>query len=241
MYVLGFFAAWWGMRQRAKRPGSPVEPRQVEDIVSYIAVGVFVGGRVGYMLLYDLAGLVEDPLSLIYVWRGGMAFHGGLIGVLIAITIYARRHGLTFFTVTDFIAPWVAPGLGFGRIGNFINNELWGAPTSPGAPWAVVVDGVPRHPSQLYEAFLEGLVLFLVLYVFSLKPRPRMAVSGLFLLLYGVFRIAVEFIRLPDDGVYFALGWITKGQVFSAPMVVAGIVLIALAYRRPHNAVSSNA
>jgi len=231
MYVLGFFVAWWGMRMRAKQPWSPIPPAQAEDLIFYIAVGVFLGGRVGYMLLYNLGGFIEDPVSIVYVWRGGMSFHGGLLGVLLAVGIFARRHRLRYFAVSDFIAVWVPPGLCFGRIGNFINGELWGAVTRPDAPWAVIVDGEPRHPSQLYEAFLEGLVLFTVLFVFSLKPRPRMAVSGLFLLLYGVFRIAIEFIRLPDNGVYLAWGWLTKGQVFSVPMVAFGAWLLFRAYR----------
>jgi len=161
-----------------------------------------------------------------------MSFHGGLVGVLLAMALFARRSGRTFFEIADFMAPWAPPALGFVRLGNFINGELWGAPTSPDAPWAVVVDGVPRHPSQLYEAFLEGLVLFVVLLLFSAKPRPRMAVSGLFLLLYGVFRFGVEFIRLPDAHIgYIAFGWLTLGQLLTAPMIVAGTVLLLLAYR----------
>jgi phosphatidylglycerol---prolipoprotein diacylglyceryl transferase len=230
MYVAGFIVGWFGMRARAVRADSPVTRAKVEDLVFYIAVGVFAGGRIGYMLLYDFGDLVANPVSLFYVWRGGMSFHGGLVGVLLALWIFARRNGRTFFEISDFIAPWVPPGLGFGRIGNFINGELWGHETD--LPWAMVVDGVPRHPSQLYEAFLEGLVLFLALFFFSAKPRPRMAVSALFLLLYGVFRFAVEFIRMPDNGVYFAFGWLTKGQVYSTPMMIAGVVLLALAYRR---------
>lgn len=240
MYVAAFLVAWWGVRSRAKLPGSPIGVKQVEDLVFYIALGVFAGGRVGYMLFYNWSGLLEDPISLVKVWQGGMSFHGGLIGVLIALGVFARRNGLTYFTVSDLVAPWVPPGLGFGRIGNFINSELWGAEASPDAPWAVVVDGVPRHPSQLYEAFLEGLVLFLILYFFSRRTKPRMAVSGLFLLLYGIFRFAVEFIRLPDGDIYLALGWVTKGQVLSAPMIVTGIVFLILAYRRPRELLSPN-
>lgn len=233
MYVLGFIAGWLGLRARSRRADSPVAPGRVEDLVFYIAIGVFVGGRVGYMLIYDLGSLVDDPLRLFYVWRGGMSFHGGLIGVLLMMALFARRTGQTFFAITDFIAPWVPPGLGFVRVGNFINGELWGAPTSSDAPWSVVFEGVPRHPTQLYEAFLEGLVMLAVLVWFSAKPRPRMAVSGLFLLLYGVFRFGVEFIRLPDAHIgYEAFGWVTRGQILTAPMIVGGIVLLAFAYRR---------
>jgi len=230
MYVAGFLAGWFGLRARAARPDAPITRARVEDLVFYVAIGVFVGGRIGYMLVYDFPGLVADPLSLLFVWRGGMSFHGGLIGVLIAFAVFARRSGRTFFEIADFVAPWVPPALGFVRIGNFINGELWGAQTD--APWAFVVDGVARHPSQLYEALLEGLVLFLALFFFSATPRPRMAVSGLFLLLYGVFRFSVEFIRLPDEHIgYIAFDWFTLGQLLTAPMIVAGALLLVLAYR----------
>ena len=174
-----------------------------------MAFGVIAGGRIGYMLFYNLDGLLANPLSLFAIWQGGMSFHGGLIGVIVAMWLFARKVHRPFFAVADFAAPWIAPGLGFGRIGNFINGELWGVETSPDAPWAVIVNGVARHPSLLYEAFLEGLVLFVVLFLYARRPRPLMAVSGLFLLLYGVFRFAVEFVRLPDDGVYIAFGWLT--------------------------------
>jgi phosphatidylglycerol:prolipoprotein diacylglycerol transferase len=229
--VHGFVVAWWGLRTRAKRPGSPLAVGQVEDLVFYGALGVFVGGRVGYMLFYNLGGFIADPVSIFFVWRGGMSFHGGLIGVLVGIGFFARRVNLPYFAVSDLVAPWVPPALGFGRIGNFINGELWGFETSPDAPWAVVYDGVPRHASQLYEAFLEGLVLFLVLFFYSSRPRPTMAVSGLFLVGYGVFRCAIEFIRMPDNGVYFAWGWLTKGQALSVPMVIGGVALLFIAYR----------
>ena len=229
MYVLGFFFAWVGLRWHSRKPTSPVGVAEVEDLVFYGAVGVFVGGRLGYMLFYNLSGLIESPLSLFFVWEGGMSFHGGLIGVLLAMAVYARRHGLGFFALTDHIAPWIPQGLFFGRIGNFINGELWGGETD--VPWAFVVNGRSVHPSQLYEAALEGIVMFAVLLAFSARPRPRMAVSGLFLLLYGVFRIGIEFIRVPDNGVYLAWDWLTYGQLYSTPMVIAGAVLLALAYR----------
>lgn len=232
MYVLGFFVAWWGLRMRATKPGSPIALGQAEDLIFYVALGVFVGGRVGYIIFYNFAGFLADPISIVKVWEGGMSFHGGLIGVLVALGLFARRVKLPYFAVSDYIAVWVPPGLGFGRIGNFINGELWGKETAAGAPWAVIVDGVPRHASQLYEAFLEGLVLFTILFLFSMRIRPRMAVSGLFLLGYGLFRIGVEFIRVPDNGVYFAFGWLTKGQVLSTPMVVLGACFLIAAYRR---------
>jgi phosphatidylglycerol:prolipoprotein diacylglycerol transferase len=237
MYLAGFVLGWLGARIRARRPDSPIPPARVDDLVFYVALGVIIGGRVGYMLFYSFPSLLENPLNLFKVWEGGMSFHGGLLGVLIAMGVLARKVRQPYFAVTDFIAPWVTPGLGLGRVGNFINGELWGAQTSPDAFWAVWVDGVPRHATQLYEAFLEGLVLFLILWGFSKRPRPIMAVSGLFLIFYGVFRVTIEFVRLPDqhmniaaDG-YLAFGWLTMGQVLSAPMIVAGVILLALAYR----------
>ena len=231
MYVLAFIVFWLGMRWRANKPGSPITASEIEDLVFYGAVGVFVGGRVGYMLFYNLSGLISNPLSLFFVWEGGMSFHGGLLGVLLAMWFYARRRQYSYFTITDQITPWIPPGLFFGRLGNFINGELWGGVTN--VPWAIIYDGELRHPSQLYEALLEGLVLFAVLLLFTVRPRPRMAASGLFLLLYGVFRIAIEFIRVPDGGEYLAFNWLTYGQVYSTPMIVGGIVLLILAYRRP--------
>ena len=237
MYLGGFFLGWLGARSRAKRPTSPMSPALVDDLVFYVAVGVIAGGRVGYMLFYSFGELIANPLSLLRVWEGGMSFHGGLIGVLIAMGLFARKIDQPYFAVTDFIATWVTPGLGLGRIGNFINGELWGAETSPDAFWAVIVDGVPRHATQLYEAALEGLLLFAILWGFSLKARPIRAVSGLFLIFYGIFRVTIEFVRLPDvhlneaAGGYLAFGWLTMGQVLSLPMIIAGAVLFWLAYR----------
>jgi phosphatidylglycerol:prolipoprotein diacylglycerol transferase len=233
MYLGGFLACWLGMRSRAKVAWSKIKPQQVDDVVFYSAVGAILGGRVGYMLIYGYEELLRDPLSIVRVWEGGMSFHGGLSGVLVAMAVYARYIRQPFFVVMDFIAPWAPTGLFLGRIGNFINGELWGKPTSPDAPWSVIVDGVARHPSQLYEAFLEGIVLFAALWVYTAKPRPTMAASGIFLIGYGAFRILVEFVRLPDqDPGYIAFGWLTMGQLLSAPMVLAGVILVALAYRR---------
>jgi phosphatidylglycerol:prolipoprotein diacylglycerol transferase len=237
MYLGGFALGWLGARARARRADSPIGPARVDDLVFYVAVGVIAGGRLGYMLFYGFGTLIDNPLSILRIWEGGMSFHGGLIGVLIAMGVYARHVGQPYFAITDFIAPWVAPGLGLGRIGNFINGELWGAPTAPDAPWGVIVNGVPRHPTQLYEAFLEGLVLFLILWVFSRRTRPIMAVSGLFLFCYGSFRVAVELLRQPDlhmnpdAGGYLAFGWLTMGQVLSTPMILIGIAFFWWAYR----------
>ncbi len=233
-YLVGFAAAWYLGRRRAARAGSPVTPAQVDDLIFYAALGVIIGGRIGYMLFYGFDQIIANPLNILRVWEGGMSFHGGLLGVLAALALYARRLGRTFFQVTDFAAPLGPIGLGAGRIGNFINGELWGAPTS--VPWAVVVDGVARHASQLYEALLEGLVLFVIVWLFSARPRPTMAVSGLFLVGYGVFRSAVEFVRLPDAHIgYLAFGWLTMGHVLTLPLLLLGLVLLGLAYRSGHS------
>lgn len=232
MYVAGFLCGWIGFRARCRQPNSVMTPIQVDDLVFYIMVGVIVGGRLGYMLLYDFGNFVGDPLSLFFIWDGGMSFHGGLIGVITAFWLFARRIGLHFFDVADGVAPWVPPGLGFGRIGNFINGELWGMQTSPDAPWAVIVNGQARHASQLYEALLEGLVLFLVLWWYSKQPRPCGVVSGAFLLLYGIFRCIVEFVRVPDNGEYMAFDWFTYGQLYSLPMILFGTFLIVNGLRR---------
>lgn len=230
MYVLGFLVAWRLAWLRALRPDAPVDRAQVDDLIFWAMVGVIAGGRVGSVLFYNFDQFAADPLYLVKIWQGGMSFHGGLIGVLIAMWLYGRKLGRTIWQVTDFVAPLVPLGLGFGRIGNFINGELWGKPTD--VPWGMVYDGVKRHPSQLYEAFLEGLVLFAVLWAFSSRPRPYRAVSGLFLLLYGVFRFLIEFVRLPDADIgYLAFGWLTMGQVLSAPMVAAGAAMLYLGYR----------
>ncbi len=231
MYLLGFAAAWGLGRRRATRPGAPVGPAQMDDLLFYGALGVSLGGRIGYMLFYGREQLLDDPLSLVRIWEGGMSFHGGLLGVMTAMALWARRAGQRFFCLMDFVAPLVPIGLGAGRIGNFVNGELWGKPAD--VPWAVIVDGVPRHPSQLYEAFLEGVVLFTVLWVFSSRPRPLMSVSGLFLIVYGMSRFAVEFVRLPDEHIgYLAFGWFTMGQLLTLPMLAGGAVLMALACRR---------
>jgi len=185
------------------------------------------------MLIYGFGELVANPASIVKVWQGGMSFHGGFAGVLIAMWLYGRHIKQPFFVLMDFVAPWTALGLFAGRIGNFINGELWGKPTSPDAWWAVIVDGEARHASMLYEAFLEGVVLFLVLFLYSRKARPTMATSALFLIVYGVGRFIVEFVRVPDPQIgYLAFGWLTMGQVLSAPMVVAGVILFVLAHRR---------
>jgi phosphatidylglycerol:prolipoprotein diacylglycerol transferase len=247
MYLFGFAAAWLLASRRARQAGSLVQAGQVEDLIFYAALGVILGGRIGYSLFYAGDRLLADPFYLLRIWEGGMSFHGGLLGVLLALYFFARRQRISYFQTTDFVAPLVPLGLFFGRLGNFINGELWGGPTT--LPWGMQLPcarfpgwcqgagqvwSLPLHPSQLYQAALEGLLLFVLLWWFSARPRPVMAVSGLFLLGYGALRFAVEFVRLPDAHLgYLAWNWLTMGQLLSLPMLLAGALLLALAYRRP--------
>jgi phosphatidylglycerol:prolipoprotein diacylglycerol transferase len=236
MYVIGIGATWVLARRRAQSSAESVlSTGQVEDLIFYAALGMVIGGRLGYMLFYNFSGFLHDPLMLFRIWEGGMAFHGGLLGVLLAMFCYARSQRRSFFDMSDFLAPYVPIGLFAGRIGNFINGELWGKPSD--VPWAMVfprAGSEPRHPSQLYEAFLEGVVLFALLQWVLRTSPPRMAISGLFLLAYGIFRFLIEFVRLPDPQLgYLAFGWLTMGQVLSLPMIVFGGLLLFFAYSRP--------
>jgi phosphatidylglycerol:prolipoprotein diacylglycerol transferase len=256
-YLAGFMAAWWLGRRRALQPHSPLKPEQMEDLIFYCALGVVLGGRIGYVLFYNLPSFLDNPLIIFRIWEGGMAFHGGLLGVLLAIWLFGRKLGRGFFEVADFVAPLVPLGLLCGRLGNFINAELWGAPTSSALGMRVgcthnsttlelcervgtSADGlwsVPVHPSQLYQAGLEGLALFVLLWWFSSRPRPRMAVSGLFLLGYGLARFLVEFIRMPDIQLgYLAFDWLTMGQLLSLPMILFGLLLLVIANKTPAQA-----
>jgi len=235
-YLAGLALAWWLLVRRADISDGHWNSEEVADLIFYSAVGLIIGGRFGSVLFYNFSYYLSHPLDVFKIWQGGMSFHGGLIGVIVAIVFFSIKTKKTFFIISDFLVPVVPAGLGFGRIGNFINGELWGAPSD--LPWAMIFPGpsagnIPRHPSQLYEALLEGLVLFIVLWWFSSSPRPRMAISGLFILLYGVFRFLVEFVREPDAHIgYLAADWLTMGQVLSIPMIFAGGLLMALAYQR---------
>jgi phosphatidylglycerol:prolipoprotein diacylglycerol transferase len=212
-------------------PGSTWKPADVDDLIFFAAIGVIAGGRLGWILFYGFDTLRADPLAIFRVWQGGMSFHGGLIGVMAAVALFARRRGRRVADVFDFTAPLPAVGLCAGRIGNFINGELWGKPT--GLPWGMEVGGQVLHPSQLYEAALEGVVLFMILWWFTAKPRPRLAPTGLFFTLYAIFRISVEFVRVPDaDFGYVAFGWLTMGQLLSLPVLAAGVAMLAVAYTR---------
>jgi phosphatidylglycerol:prolipoprotein diacylglycerol transferase len=231
-YLVGFTSAWILARIRAAKPNSGWDKNQVADLIFYCAIGVIVGGRLGYMLFYDFPALLDNPLSLFRVWDGGMSFHGGLLGVTLSLWIFAKRTKKEFFAVGDFVVPLVPLALGAGRIGNFINAELWGRVTN--VPWGMVFPNagpLPRHASMLYEFFLEGIVLFVILWIYSSKPRPTMSVTGLFFIGYGAFRILVEFFRQPDPQLGFlAFNWLTMGMLLSVPMVLFGAVLMRLAY-----------
>lgn len=254
MYLLGFLFFWAGGNWVARnRPWWGWTPQMVGDMLFYGMLGVVVGGRVGYVLFYAFDSFLQDPLFLFRITQGGMSFHGGMLGAIAAMWWFSRRNGAGFWRVTDFAAPLVPVGLGLGRLGNFIGGELWGRPSD--LPWAMIfpnaiqpggwqsaelraawetgaLDHLARHPSQLYQALGEGLGLFLLLALYSRRPRPTAAISGLFLVGYGGFRFVAEFFREPDAHIgYLAGGWLTMGMVLSLPMVLAGIVVMLAAYR----------
>ena len=234
MYLVGFLAGWGLLSLRIRLLPLGFTQDELSDIVFYAALGAIIGGRFGYVIFYDWRMLFSDPLFVFQTWKGGMSFHGGLLGVVIAMILYARKMNQSFLALTDFIAPVVPIGLGAGRIGNFINGELWGRVTS--MPWGMIFPNAgmnPRHPSQLYEFSLEGVILFFILWIYSRKPRPLGAVSGLFALGYGTFRFFAEFFREPDAQIGFiAWNWLTEGQLLSLPLIIVGIVLMIIAYKK---------
>ncbi len=228
MYLIGFVVAILLAKARTKKTWSPVKYSEVDDLIFYCMLGVILGGRLGYVIFYGWHQLISDPLYIFRIMEGGMSFHGGLIGVIAALWLYGRKIDKDMITMMDFVAPIVPLGLGFGRIGNFINGELWGKPTN--VAWSFKVNGVSLHATQLYEAFLEGLVLFLILWIFTDKERPKMQSSALFLIGYGVFRFFIEFYRVPDAHLnYLAFGWVTMGQILTAPMIIIGMTMFILA------------
>ena len=236
MYLCAFGFAYFLGTLRTKRMNPVWTAEQLSDLIFYAAMGVILGGRCGYVFFYSFDQFLANPLWLFQVWKGGMSFHGGFLGVLVSMIFFAKRYKLAFWQVVDFVAPLVPTGILFGRLGNFIGGELWGRPVvDPNYPLAMVfphVDNLPRHPSQLYEAFLEGALLFAILWWFSSKPRPVKAVSGVFALGYGLARFTVEFFREPDaDKGFIAFNWLTMGQLLSTPLIMIGILLLVLAYR----------
>jgi len=263
MYLLAFLAFWgMGNRRVLRQSWWGLSKQDVSDLLFYGMLGVIFGGRIGYMLFYGFEMLIQNPLSLFRVWDGGMSFHGGLLGVIFAMAWFARKTKSTFWQLADFVAPMVPLGLAFGRLGNFIGGELWGRLSD--VPWAMIfvkstgfnpgetaalneawrsgaLDHLARHPSQLYQAGMEGMALFLILMWYSARPRPRAAVSGLFLVGYGVFRLIAEFFRQPDDHLGFlAMQWLTMGMLLSLPMIAAGIIVILFAYRTAQSSTRIN-
>jgi len=230
MYLAGFLAFLWLGKARAQtQPWHGMTAESLDDLLFYGVLGVIVGGRLGQVLFYDPAYYFAHPLEIPAVWKGGMSFHGGFLGVLCAVWLWGRRRGMGFFQVTDFIAPLVPLGLLAGRIGNFINGELWGRVADPSLPWAMVfpqVDNLPRHPSPLYQAAGEGLLLFIVLWLYSARRRAVGQVSGMFLVGYGVLRSAAEFFREPDAGIFGYSYVISMGQWLSLPMIAVGLWLL---------------
>ncbi len=238
MYVLAFLSVYllWMFRIRHYQhvASQGWTDDYASDLLFYGAMGAVIGGRLGYVLFYKPAEYFAEPLTIFFINQGGMSFHGGLLGVIVALALFARKTNFSFFQIAEFVAPVAAIGLFFGRMGNFINQELWGVPST--VPWAMVfpiVDDQPRHPSMLYEAFLEGLLLFLILWLVARKPRPVGMLSGLFLVGYASARMFVEFFRVPDQHLnYLYLDWVTMGHVLSLPMLLLGLYLIATAKRR---------
>ncbi|MES2770420.1 MAG: prolipoprotein diacylglyceryl transferase [Pseudomonadota bacterium] len=250
MYLLAFAQFWWlGRYQILRRQPTPaITPaasenasqshnwtiQQLDDLLFYGMLGVIVGGRLGQVLFYEPMFYLQHPLEIFALWKGGMSFHGGFIGVLLALALYARRLKRPWLALTDFIAPLVPLGLAAGRLGNFINGELWGRVADPSLPWAMIfpqVDSLPRHPSQLYQAALEGIILFLILWCYARRARPRGAVSAVFLLGYGSFRFIAEYFRSPDDGIFGFSYVMSMGQWLSLPMIVLGLLMLFFIYR----------
>jgi len=236
MYLVAFVQFIWLGRSRIKTRPAPLNVEQLDDLLFYGMLGVIIGGRLGQVLFYEPGYFFAHPLEILAVWKGGMSFHGGFLGVLIALGLWARKQRLAWFDITDFIAPLVPLGLAAGRIGNFINGELWGRVADPSLPWAMAFpqagDLQPRHPSQLYHVGLEGLALFVILWLYSSQPRPRRAISGVFLIGYGCFRFITEYFREPDAGIFGQSYTISMGQWLSLPMIAIGLILLVLAYRK---------
>ena len=255
MYLFAFGSAWWLGKLRAQGQAI-IKPAQMDDLIFYGALGAVLGGRVGSVIFYNFDSFLHNPLYLFKIWEGGMSFHGGFIGVLVAMELYRRKLGCRFWELTDFIAPLVPLGLAAGRLGNFINAELWGSPSTVSWAMKLSCEQFPadryvdfagplcftaRHPSQLYEMLFEGVLLFIVLWLISARPRPVMTVSAWFLILYGLARSGVELVRLPDAHIGYLMNtdWLTRGIVLSLPMIIVGVVLLVLANRGTENAAIS--
>lgn len=241
MYLLSFVFSWFILKYRVKKFNLGWSTEKLADLLFYGALGVILGGRIGYILFYNFLFYLHHPFQMLAVWDGGMSFHGGMVGVFLGIWYWSHKYKESFYQTTDFIAPIVPVGLAAGRLGNFINGELWGRVTT--MPWGMIypqAGPLPRHPSEIYEFLLEGVVLFVLLWWFSSRRPPRMAVSGMFMLGYGVFRFFCEFYRQPDPQLgIVAFGWMTRGQELCIPMILIGIGLLVLAYRKCKRKVKS--
>jgi phosphatidylglycerol:prolipoprotein diacylglycerol transferase len=234
-YLAGLLFAWWLAKRQCRRPGAIWREEWVDDLIFYAAIGIVVGGRLGYVFFYGFDRFIEDPLWALRVWEGGMAFHGGLLGVIAAVAYLSKARQVAVGDLLDFVAPLAPIGLALGRLGNFIGQELWGRAAT--VPWAMIFPKdplqIPRHPSQLYQFALEGVLLFFIVYLFSRRPRPRWSVGGLFLLGYGSMRFIAEFFREPDRHIGIeAFGWMTRGQILCVPMIVMGLYFLWWAYSR---------
>lgn len=242
MYLIAFIQFILIGRLRIKQPHIAAvgwKKEDLDDMLFYGVLGVVLGGRLGEVLFYAPGYYFSHPAEIFAIWKGGMSFHGGFIGVMIAMAIWSRKQGRHFMDTMDFIAPMVPLGYAAGRLGNFINAELPGRVADASLPWAMIwpnVDNLPRHPSPIYQMLVDGVLLFIILWFFSRKPRPRMAVAGMFSLLYGCARFFTEYFRIPDYNVTFGGITISAGQMLSVPMIVLGIVLLVLAYRKPARA-----
>jgi len=228
MYLLAFLFAWYLGVYYIKKKFIDISKDNFSDLLFYGFLGVLIGGRLGYSVFYNLQNTIEYPISIFYIWNGGMSFHGGFIGVLLSILYFCKKNKISFFLISDFIVKLVPIGLFFGRIGNFINGELWGKPTDLfiGVIFPSI-DNIPRHPTQLYEAFLEGIVLFLVLNILLLKNKRPYLVTANFLILYSSFRFIIEFYRVPDLHIgYILFDWVTMGQLLCLPMFLLGVYLL---------------
>ena len=239
MYLIGFgLFLWLGSRRIKSQPECGWTSKDLDDFLTWAVLGVIAGGRLGEVLFYQPSYYLQHPAEILMIWKGGMSFHGGFLGVLAAMALFARKKGVSFWVISDFVAPLVPTGLAAGRVGNFINGELWGRAASHDLPWAMIfphVDALPRHPSQLYQALLEGMALFVILWIFSAKRRPLGQVSAVFLMGYGSFRFIAEFFRTPDAGIFGQSDIISMGQWLSLPMIISGIILYRWAAKRAAN------